>query len=270
MRKKEDDYLGPSRGWAKIFHKIMMFILWPLRRPLWFLLILFIMFMAPTFMGVKPAEVHLWYWNKLKTSSTQVSAMVSDKTKNMMPDLPNVEMPSFSVNSTANKTAPAAKVVDMPVKETRRKMFEKAKSIPVAVDIMKQPKTAEPAMPQFKNAAVVNTPAVSITAPAKKKLALVYVDKPKNIVGYAQVTNANELLINKETIFLYGIYVDPNTSKGQEAKVYLDKTIGTQPVSCSVNAYTYQGIATGICRVGTLNINKALVENGFSKNVALD
>lgn len=254
-------------------HKTAMFVLWPLRRPLWFLLILFIAFMAPTFMGVKPAEVHLWYWNKLKSSSSEVSNIVSDKTKEIMPNLPKVELPSFKVSSTADKTAPAAKVIDMPVKEIRRKMFEKAKAAPVAIDIMQQRDTitvpADHPVPDTEKVVVVSSSAVNQPA-VKKKLALVYVNEPKTISGPAIVANANELIINNETIFLFGIYVDPNTSKGQEAKVFLDKTIGGRNVDCNIEAYTYQGIATGICNVGQTNLNKALVDKGMSKNVALE
>ena len=92
-RKVEDDYLGPSRGWAKVLHRTAMFILWPLRRPLWFLLIVAVLFLAPTFMGVKPAEVHLWYWNHIKDSSSDVGTIVTTKTKDIMPSLPKVELP---------------------------------------------------------------------------------------------------------------------------------------------------------------------------------
>lgn len=276
-RKVEDDYLGPSRGWAKVLHRTVMFILWPLRRPLWFLLIVAVLFLAPTFMGVKPAEVHLWYWNHIKDSSSDVGTIVTTKTKDIMPSLPKVELPSISVKSTVDKAVPAVKVVDMPVKESRRKMFEKAKSAPVAIDIM-QPRalsaneTNSPAATTNQVSAnsdakmVVNQAKVQ---PAKKKLALVYVNEPKFIFGPTKVINANELVVNRENVFLYGIYVDPNTTKGQEAKIFLDKTIDNQPVNCKIEAYTYQDVATGICIVNGINLNQLLVEKGFSKDVAL-
>lgn len=277
--RKDNDYIGPSRGWAKLMHRLVMLILWPLRRPVLFVVLVVILFLAPTFMGVKPMEVHHWYWNKIKSSSSEVKTMVADKTKEMLPNMPKVEMPSIKVSSTSDKTVPAAKVVDMPVKEGRRKMFEKAKSAPVAIDIMQQ--KSQIAEDVVKSSSLSQTEAgVSQPstpkdnnqqpAPAKKKLALVYVKEPKFIFGPGQVINANELNINGESIFLYGIYVDPNTDKGQEAKVYLQKTIAAQPVNCRVEAYTYQGIATAICVVNGINLNKALVENGYSKNVSLD
>ncbi len=271
-RNRDDEAIGPTKGWAKVFHKLAMFLLWPLRKPLWFLLIVAVLYLAPTFRGVKPAEVHTWYWSKIKSSTSSVSTMVSDKTKNM---LPNIEMPAFSISSPADKNAPAAKVVDMPVKDVRRKTFERAKSAPVAVDIMVQN-----ASRQSDAAAQKPLPATSSTdgkqmaarpeQPAKKKLNLVYVSEAKNISGLAQIVNANEIKINGETIFLYGIYVNPNTEKGRIAKNFLIHTINGRPVDCVIEAYTYQGIATGICSAGKTNLNKALVDGNYSKNVALD
>ena len=122
-KKKDDDYLGPSKGLAKLFHRSMMFLLWPLRHPLWFVLVLFILFLAPTFRGVKPAEVHLWYWKHVTDAFSSVGTAVSDKTKEIMPDLSNVSMPSITVKSTADRAVPAPEVVVMPIQETRRKMF---------------------------------------------------------------------------------------------------------------------------------------------------
>ncbi len=262
-RAKEDDYLGPSRGFAKLFHRFMMTLLWPLRHPVWFILIVFILFLAPTFRGVKPAEVHLWYWNHIKASSSVVGTMVSDKTKDIIPELPNVSMPSITVKSTAEKAVPVPKVAELPIQESRRKIFEKAKTAPVVVDI-KQDVTIHG---KKLHQAINNEQAKPA---AKKKLALVYLKEPKFIQGPATVVNANELRINNESVILYGIYIDPNTQKGQEAKIFLSSTLGSKVINCRVEAYTYQGVATAICLLNETNINKMLVENGYSKNVALD
>lgn len=267
-RNRDDDSIGPTKGWARVFHKLAMLLLWPLRKPLWFLLIVVILYLAPTFRGVKPTEVHTWYWSKIKSSSNSVSTMVSDKTKNI---LPNIEMPTFSISSTADKNAPASKVVDMPVKEVRRKTFERAKSAPVAVDIMLKNTAAQKAPEVFSAPSPTQQKAApQPEQPAKKKLPLVYVSEAKNIKGLAQVVNANEIKINGESIFLYGIYVNPNTEKGRLAKNFLIQTINGREVDCVIEAYTYQGIATGICSVSNTNLNKALVDGNYSKNVALD
>lgn len=251
--RRENDYIAPSKGLAKWLHRTVMFITFPVRKPYVFIPLLIILYLAPTFMGVKPAEVHLWYWGYLKDTTSQVSTAVSDKTHDLMP---KIELPKIEVNVPGEKTI--GKVVDLPMKDTGRKMFEKAKSTPQTIDILEKNK-------------IVNAPAINADVPAeaKKKLALIYVNEPKEIKGEAKIVNANEIIINNETIFLYGIYVDPNTQKGREAKIYLTKTIGTEVVTCNVEAYTYQGIATGICQIKNLNLNKDMVEQGFSKNVAL-
>jgi len=48
LRRKDRDYIGPMTGWAAFFHKLAMFILFPLRKPLIFFPLLLILFMAPT------------------------------------------------------------------------------------------------------------------------------------------------------------------------------------------------------------------------------
>lgn len=272
MRKEKDtSNLTPSKGWAKLGHKLVMFILWPLRRPIFFVLLLIALYLVPTFIGSKPTEVHLWYLNKFKQARSDVSNIISETAKDI--NLPKIEMPSISSMTGEEKTAkPTLKVVAMPAKEASRRIFEKAKSEPVRVDIMqkKDDITNPPAPVVVATKTQPATPAAIANAAPKKKLALVYVDGNKTISGVPGITNANELVIDKETVFLYGVYVDPNTSKGQEAKVFLNKTIDNKAVSCTIQAYTYQGIATGICTVNGVNLNKALVENGFSKNVALE
>lgn len=268
-RPKENDNIAPSKGLAKLVHKMAMFILWPLRRPIFFVILLIALYLVPTFIGAKPNEVHLWYMNKFQNIYSQANTMISEKTKNF--NLPKVEMPSMPSFGSQSEPAPL-KVIDMPAKGASRKAFERAKSEPVRVDIMqkKDDITNSPAMvKKVSSSASAGTPKMANANP-KKKLALVYVNSQKSVSGVAMVANANELILNKETIFLYGIYVDPNTQKGKEAKVFLDKTIVDKVVTCDIQAYTYQGIATGICTVDGININKALVENGFSKNVALE
>lgn len=245
-RAKEDDYIGPSKGWAKFFHRLFLLVTFPLRKPLWTLLILFILFLLPTFRGVKPAEVHLWYWNLLKQSSAKVSVSVTDKAKELAAELP------VAVEKEPAVRKAVVKVIDVPAKESRRKMFERAKSAPVVV---------------IETTQTVEKPAA---APAKKKLNLVFLKEPETVSGTAGIINANELVVGGKEMFLFGIYADPTSDKGKAAEAYLREAVAGQNVTCSINAYTYQSIATAVCRVGTVNLNRELVERGFSKNVALD
>ena len=260
-RKESDDYIGPSTGWVKFMHRTVMFILLPLRKPVWFLLVLAIAFLLPTFNGIKPTEVHTWYWNKIKQSSSTVSTVVSDKTKDVIEKIPEIKLPEI-------QTKEDKKVVNIPLKESRRKAFERAKSQPVAIDIMVEKKE------QIANAKEAHpsnqTQTTSNKNSNKKKLALNYLEKPETISGKATVSNANEFVINGKTLFLYGIYVEPVSPRGVEAKNFLKQTINNQIVTCSIIAYTYQSIPTGLCKVGNIDLNWLLVDNGYSKNVALE
>ena len=65
-RRSNRDYFGPARGFKGFLHRIAMILLYPLRKPLIFFPLLILLYLVPTFIGAKPSEVHLWYWNKIK------------------------------------------------------------------------------------------------------------------------------------------------------------------------------------------------------------
>ena len=67
--KRNNDYIGPSKGLPAFLHKLFMVISYPIRKPFIFIPLLVLLYLAPTFMGVKPTEVHLWYWSKVKNVS---------------------------------------------------------------------------------------------------------------------------------------------------------------------------------------------------------
>lgn len=292
FKKKEKRDLQ-LRGWKKWLHKLFLFVTYPFRKPLIILFILIVMFLAPTFRGVKPAEVHLWYWGKIKAAFSSVSEIVSKKTQEFIPE--NISMPSLQDFKGPEKAI--EQVVDMPEntpQSVRRKMFEKARDDQAAiqsVDILETEETAHvpqavpaagndiqiPAAPVLPagDVAIRRNETTSVLSgqiqpPEKKKLPLVYLNRTEEISGKARVNNANELEIKGKTVFLYGIYVDPRTQKGIEAKNYLKSLIEDNEVFCSIPAYTYQGIATARCQVNGVDINRALVDGGYSKNVALD
>ena len=64
VKKSDKNAVGPSRGWLKILNSTVMFILLPLRKPLIVIPLLLALYLIPTFIGAKPSEVHLWYWQK--------------------------------------------------------------------------------------------------------------------------------------------------------------------------------------------------------------
>lgn len=267
------------KGWNKFFHRLFLIVTFPVRRPLIFIPLVVLAYLAPTFMGVKPAEVHLWYWNKIKSRTTDISDVISEKTQAIMPMVDNINISMPDIDKFIPQEKPIEKVVETPQtkpQNVRRQTFEKAKETPGAIDVLKtarnqgeikrpaqlqQPQTYPQPMPDATEEKLVDT---------KKKLPLVFVENEEHIAGQSTVHNANEIELYGKTYFLHGIYVNPNTDKGIEAKNFLRNIIAQNIIECTVKAYTYQGIGTVVCTVNGENINRLMVDRGYSKNVALD
>ena len=286
MRRRSDrDYFGPMTGFKGFLHRLAMILLYPFRKPLIFIPVVILMYLIPTFIGSKPSEVHLWYWNKIKNGYNFVAETVSDKvkplvgkTEGLMPELGGKMLPERGIDQ----------LVGTKQKAIRRQMFEKAKSAPVAVDILENQEVVsveevkkEQALAQIEKAEIDGTDSVeknaaeNVVQTEKQKivvsetLPLVYVKNPIEVSGSAVVQNANEMIVNGTYIFLYGIYVDPNLPKGIEAKKFLEQMVRDKTVRCNIVAYTYQEVATALCEVDGESINQKMVDEELSKNVAL-
>ena len=282
MRRRSDsDYFGPMTGFKGFLHRVAMILLYPLRKPLIFIPVLILMYLIPTFIGSKPSEVHLWYWNKIKNGYNFVAETVSDKVKPivgktevLMPELGGKMLPERGIDQ----------LVGTKQKAIRRQMFEKAKSAPQAVDILENQEVVsieevkkEQALIQAEKAEL-NTEVVAEDADVQSEnkkivvsetLPLIYVKNQVAISGSAVVQNANEMIVNGTYLFLYGIYVDPNTPKGIEAKKFLEQMVKGKTVRCNIVAYTYQEVATALCEIDGESINQKMVDEELSKNVAL-
>ena len=282
MRRRNDrDYFGPMTGFKGFLHRVAMILLYPLRKPLIFIPVLILMYLIPTFIGSKPSEVHLWYWNKIKNGYNFVAETVSDKVKPivgktevLMPELGGKMLPERGIDQ----------LVGTKQKAIRRQMFEKAKSAPVVVDILENQEVVsveevkkEQALIQAeKTDAIMEEVAKNDNLqPEKQKivvsetLPLIYVENQIDVSGAAIVQNANEMIVNGTYLFLYGIYVDPNTPKGIEAKKFLEQMVKGKTVRCNIVAYTYQEVATALCEIDGESINQKMVDEELSKNVAL-
>lgn len=283
--KKNNDYIGPSKGLSAVLHKLFMVVTYPIRKPFILIPLLVLLYLAPTFMGAKPTEVHLWYWSKVKNVSENVTNVVAEKTKGLIPDAAQNIMPA--VNNSEKGIDQLVDVPKLGAKAVRRQMFEKAKSTPQVVDIMSEKNdTIAPMMSDIgtsekmiveqvatqsdgSKAIIENNTQKIMAITVPKKLPLVYLDAPKEIHGQVKVINANEIEVGGTYIFLYGIYVNPDSADGLEAKKFLEVMIKGQEVRCSILAYTYQDVATGMCYLGGKNLNQTLVDEELSKNVAL-
>lgn len=284
-RRSNRDYFGPMTGFKGFLHRTAMFLLYPLRKPLIFFPLLILLYLIPTFIGARPSEVHVWYWNKIKSAYNSAAGVVSDKVnpwfadkEEAVPELGGKALPERGIDQ----------LVGMRQKAVRRQMFEKAKSAPQAVDILEneeivpvseikrdeQPQPAADVVQEYNDkiselSSRNMAPAGSATVTVSQKLPLVYLKDPVPVSGKALVQNANEIIVDGTYIFLYGIYVDPNLPKGIEAKKYLEQFVKDKVVRCDIVAYTYQDIATALCYVDDDSINQRLVDEEFSRNVAL-
>ena len=284
-RRSNRDYFGPMTGFKGFLHRTAMFLLYPLRKPLIFFPLLILLYLIPTFIGARPSEVHVWYWNKIKSAYNSAAGVVSDKVnpwfadkEEAVPELGGKALPERGIDQ----------LVGMRQKAVRRQMFEKAKSAPQAVDILEneeivpvseikrdeQPQPAADVVQEYNDkiselSSRNTAPAGSATITVSQKLPLVYLKDPVPVSGKALVQNANEFIVDGTYIFLYGIYVDPNLPKGIEAKKYLEQFVKDKVVRCDIVAYTYQDIATALCYVDDDSINQRLVDEEFSRNVAL-
>ncbi|MBS6995250.1 MAG: hypothetical protein KH123_01200 [Azospirillum sp.] len=284
-RRSNRDYFGPMTGFKGFLHRTAMFLLYPLRKPLIFFPLLILLYLIPTFIGARPSEVHVWYWNKIKSAYNSAAGVVSDKVnpwfadkEEAVPELGGKALPERGIDQ----------LVGMRQKAVRRQMFEKAKSAPQAVDILEneeivpvseikrdeQPQPAADVVQEYNDkiselSSRNTAPAGSATITVSQKLPLVYLKDPVPVSGKALVQNANEIIVDGTYIFLYGIYVDPNLPKGIEAKKYLEQFVKDKVVRCDIVAYTYQDIATALCYVDDDSINQRLVDEEFSRNVAL-
>ncbi len=267
------------KGWGKFFHNLFLFVTFPFRNPLIFVPILMIGYLAPTFMGAKPTEVHLWYYGKIKAKISGVTSALSLPSMDFISDVNNIKKTVSDLSElvasaeTINKDSFIEKTkepqeVQNPV-EVRRKMFEKAKQAPDTIDVLKTIQNQQKVKEIASEAQANSDKGAPQTETKEKKLPLIYAQNKEVVEGHAQVKNANELIVNGIRYYLHGIYVNPDSSQGIKAQQLLETVIAENIVKCKIIAYTYQNIGTVNCYVNSENINRLLVEKGYSKNVDL-
>lgn len=264
------------KGMARFFHHLFMLITYPIRKPLYFIPILALLYLVPTFIGAKPTEVHIWYLEKIKENTSGIRDFINDKVQTLKPMVDNIDF--SGVKDILPQEKPIKQVVDVPQNtpqsSMRRRMFEKASEKTEAIDVLKNAPIVR-VQPAIKK----NIPAQDIRqnfegqrqlSEAQKKLPLIYADVEEEISGTVKVKTANEIELDGVSYFFYGIYVDPNSKNGMIARNFLQKLVGDNVIKCRVIAYTYQDVGTVRCYVNGEEINRTMVEQGYSRNVALD
>lgn len=235
---------------------ILYYITLPLRRWWGWLMILLLLFVVPTLNGVKPAEVGSWYLAKLASTEKAVGEIAQSYSlpKNTAPKA-NDNMVELQMRSSKN---------------IKRKGFERAEKLrPVNVlaeeEFVRLQPVAEVTIQEIEQ----KKSSIDISK-LKKSPSLRYFKQPKSVKGIAVIHDANELEIDGQYIFLYGVYIDPDSVTGQRAKDFLNNITERDEVDCQIVALTYQNVATAICFVDDININQLLVKEGLTRDVLLN
>lgn len=263
-KKRNDDEIGPSRGLMKWVNRLFRLILYPFIHPWWFAGIVIAAVLAavavPIYFGVAVENIPNWYFAQFGKHYTKAEAVLVEKV--VAPLKSTVEEKVQLLSGQGSKDTV---IVKAPKKETlvdynnlqavNRRAFQKAQEIPVDVKKTLQASRKEKANVSFKR---------------NENLELVYLEEPRRIDGVIEVVNANEIKIDGEMFFLYGIYASMASEQGKNAAKYLQDNVGGQAAECYVGAYTKGGIGTVICIYQGKNINQQLVDLGYSEDVSLN
>ena len=279
-RKIREEGVTPLRGWKKFLYYFGRLLLWPFRRPLMTILILLVLFLAPTFRGVKPVNVHKWYAAQISEMYNKVLVWWGSRQPEITPEElkfhpeETVSAPVIPSEVTApvqiNENAP--NILDVLRGKNKSSVEETAQEPTIAPTVEEEKNKTEEVeqnVAEKKGIRIPKDDSLYAYPEEKKVYTLKYVDFPHEIIGKAKVHNCNEIEINGEFIMMYGTYVHPYTARGVSATEYLKELIDGKEVKCGIVAYTDQDIATGICYFGNANINRDMVLKGYTKNVAL-
>jgi len=263
---RDDDLF--LHGWAKFFHNLAMLILYPLRKPLKFLLIVIVLgvlSLLPAYvLDLDVRELPEWYkeqkdelWQKASNKLQQwYFAYVNPEEEPVIRHRRNTKI----ITSSERKNFVEARAKK--VEETQKKATENKKYSGDEIDVKYQQSRDE-----YENPALRNTGRKNPYYGTKSQFSLIYPQEITEVSGKAEIYNANELMVNDVYMFLFGIYTDPKSSNYAYAEKFLRETIENKQVRCEILAYTKQNIATAKCYVGAKCINDMLTGAGLSKKV---
>lgn len=268
-RRKSDDYIGPSTGVMKWVNKFIRFVLFPFIHPLFFVILLAVLggaIVGIHYVGnVAYKDIPSW----VVTQSKSVWSVVSKKI-----DMGFISSIGEKFNKVSSKVEDVSEVLETatgagvaekkPVKETvraiDRKAFRKAQDIPIDVKATVEGKTVRAVEGDFDSL---------FNYKKDYTLGLTYKNEARVVKGSVSVVNVNEIKINGENMFLYGIYAKPSSPRGVDGALYLQSLVDGKEVECRIVAFTQNAELTAMCVVDGVSINHKLVDMGFSQNVCL-
>ncbi len=269
-RRKSDDYIGPATGAMKWINKIIRFLLFPFIHPLCFVIVLAVLGGAVVgihyFADVAYKDIPSWIANKGNIVYEDVSQKVdtgfisniSDKITKMTDKASGLWKKNDVVEN--NVSQEEVKPVRETVRAIDRKAFRRSQDNPIDVK----------ATLENGQAKAMNTDKDPLFAYKRNNsLGLTYRKEPRIVKGSVEVVNVNEIKINGEQMFLYGIYSQPTSTRGIDGAVYLKSLVMDKEVECHVVAFTQNAELTAVCAVDGFSINHKMVDMGFSQNVSL-
>jgi len=269
-KKRQDKHFEASSGIIKWLNKIIRFILFPLIHPLWFVFLLFlgvgILFAWPLYNGVQPKDISSWYlkqlsdgYRQLENTNQNISQnlkSVTEQIKRLPPVRPNAaDLPDNN------------QIIDYETPQMlNRRIFEAAQTIPIDVKATLEAVAPKPEKSDSKPQKTIDY----FKFRRNSKLPLKYLDEPIVLSGVAKVINSNELFVEDKSLFLYGIYANPASEKGEKALDYLIKNVQGKIIMCKIVAYTNNLIPTAVCALEGYSLNQKLVDLKYSQDVSLN
>lgn len=256
-KRRQDDDIGPSTGIMKWTNKLFRLVLFPVIHPAAFIsaivIAALVILAVPAYFGIEFKDTFAWYRHQFDRSYSQVQTVVSQKNVEVLVDEAENKikaMAGLGVNvKTIDKKPNNKELVAYEVQQNVVRRAFHQKTAGSGVDEGGRSDV------RFKRAS---------------GLGLVYLDNPQKISGKVRVVNANELRIDGQLVFLYGIYADPASEKGKQAEEYLRNNAEGQEADCFIGAYAKDGAGTAICFCQGKNINQTLVDLNYSRNITLN
>lgn len=257
-KKRLDDEIGPSKGLMKWVNKFFRLILFPFIHPVAFVCAIvfaaLVILVVPAYFGIEFRDTFDWYRQQFDHSYHQAKkAVVKEKV---------VEFADKAQDTLKELTGNGADVKAVKKKSDKQELVEYNVAPKVNRKLFQRPAPQEDIVAE-KWVGEVEFKRVD-------GLGLVYAEQPQKLSGKVRVVNANELRVNGQLVFLYGIYSEPNSEKGQKAEAYLRDHFEGKEADCFIGAYAKDGTGTVICLSQGKNINQTLVDLDLSRNVGLN
>ncbi len=278
-------------GFGKIMHGFVMVITYPLRHFFKFIAYAFvfavILAAIPMMQGVRYTDIFDWYLLRYEPDTDPVKAERAGETTSLeteekykevsAPKIVRAEEGEKIEQGPGQRRAFKKKPPEPETEQAPRRQYPVMKIKPPAENFHRQRGTHLSA----DNTVSADVPAKELEKKSLQQenikldyrkidtLPLVYEENPQTVSGQAFVFNANEMSVGNTYIILYGVYTDPEKYNQELAHEYMKELADGKILSCHIVAYTYQNIATGLCFLDGININKNLVDAGLADNVAL-